>query len=316
VASFGLAAARQAWQRQSRWRRFAILAAGVAALIAAGLGGHTLARFQGWIVDRMTPEELATLLAPHTSVLRPEGEGPFPTALLFSGCDGPQDNMDRWARDLVAAGWAAMIVDSHTPREYLEYEKWRLVCAGQLMTGAERAGDVLVAVAQASELPFVDPDRLALIGMSHGGWSVMEMLSFRSRERLPLNLSSAPDALEERGLAGVRAVVLVYPWCGLANRARHTAWSHEAPVLFILAENDTIAPAFECRLTAQTLAEHGRTVETLTFDGVTHGFDQKHRSELSPLEYDPEATAAAIDRTINFLNEAAVATGSKTADGS
>jgi dienelactone hydrolase len=304
VADLRPAAVRRAWQRQSRWRRAAIVAAGLAALVLTTVGAHTLARFQGWIVDRMAPRELAALLAPHTSVRRPPGEGPFPTALLFSGCDGPQDNMDRWAGALVEAGWAAIIVDSHAPRDYLEYDKWRLVCAGQLLTGAERAGDVLVAIAEATDRPFVDPDRLALVGMSHGGWSVMEMLSFRARDRLPLNLSAMPGGLAQRGLSGVKAVVLVYPWCGLANRARHNAWSHDAPVLFILAENDTIAPAFECRLTARTLSEHGLSVQTITFEDVTHGFDQKHRSELSPLKYDAEATAAALSRTVDFLQTA------------
>lgn len=292
------------WRGASRrWRVLVVLA--VAGVLAVAAGLHTLGRFQGWFVERMAPEELSALLSPRYVVSRPQGEGPFPTALLFHGCDGAKDNMERWSRELVAAGWAAIVVDSHTPRGYLDLATWRLVCAGQLLPGPERAGDVLVALADASRMPFVDAQRIALFGMSHGGWSITELLALGPPERLPVNLTRMPEALEDRGLSGIRAVVLVYPWCGLASRARHTGWRHDAPVLFILARTDVIAPSFECELLAGTLEEAGREVETVVFDGVTHGFDQRERSEYSLLEYDPEATRQAIDRALGFIDAAA-----------
>lgn len=292
------------WGRQPLRRRLAIVAVAVVAVLLGVVGAHTAARLEGWIADRVEPSELATFLRPHTRVEKPAGAGPFPTALLFSGCDGPMDNLDRWASALVEAGWAAILVDSHTPRGYQDYELWRLVCAGQLMPGPERAGDVLVSIAEATTLDFVDADRLALVGFSHGGWSIMELLALDSKGRLPINLSRRPEALEGRGLSGVGAVVLVYPWCGLVNRARHEGWAQEAPVLFILAELDIIAPAFECELAASLLQRQGRDVETIMFDGATHGFDQEHRSAVSPLVFDPEATREAITRGIEFMNEA------------
>ena len=96
---------------------------------------------------------------PFYRVTRPDGPGPFPTALLFSGCDGPKDNLERWARDARRAeGWASIIVDSHGPRGFSDYEVWRLVCAGQLFMGSERAGDVLVAIDDARRMRFVDPE--------------------------------------------------------------------------------------------------------------------------------------------------------------
>ena len=130
---------------------------------------------------------------PYYRVLRPPGEGPFPTALLYSGCDGPQDNLERWAAMLNARGWAAIIVDSHGPRGFSDYEVWRLVCAGQLFMGSERAGDVLVSIDDARRMPFVDPDRMALVGASHGGWAIMDLLALDPPRRLPFNLSALPD---------------------------------------------------------------------------------------------------------------------------
>ena len=152
---------------------------GVAAFAAAlllALGGNSLGRYTGWTVPRLEPAALSAKLSPLYRVTRPDGPGPFPTALLFSGCDGPKDNVERWAAMLKAEGWASIIVDSHGPRGFSDYEVWRLVCAGQLFMGSERAGDVLIAIDDARRMRFVDPDRLVLVGSSHGGWAIMDLL--------------------------------------------------------------------------------------------------------------------------------------------
>jgi dienelactone hydrolase len=292
------------WRRASSWQRVLVVALGAVAVVVMAIGVHTTGRFLGWFVDRMPPAELSALLSGDYVIARPPGEGPFPTALLYHGCDGAKDNMARWSDALVEAGWAAITVDSHSPRGFVEDANWRLVCAGQLLPGPERAGDVLVSLADAAAMDFVDADRLALIGMSHGGWSIMELLSLDPPRSMPVNLSRMPRALRDDGLDGVRAVILVYPWCGLANRARHEGWPNPAPILFILARTDIIAPSFECLLTARTLKAQGHQVETIVFDGVTHGFDQADRSVFSPLRYDAEKTAEALDTAIGFLDAA------------
>lgn len=294
--------------RSSRRRRIVrtvLVAAAVAiAVVVAAVGLNTVAHHRGWVVDRVEPETLSAEIRPFYRIYRPEGDGPFPTALLFSGCDGPHDNMERWARALVADGWAAVVVDSHTPRGYDDFETWRLVCIGQLMTGGERAGDVLVALAEVRAMAFADPDRIALIGMSHGGWSIMDLLALDSAGELPLNLKRMPGTPDDPPLSGVRAIVLAYPWCGPTNRAVDAGWRHPAPVLFILADDDLIAPADECRAVAETLRQSGKSVEEISFDGVTHGFDQQDRAAPSNLRFDRAATAEAIGTALGFLDGA------------
>lgn len=293
------------WRRAPRWQRALLLSALVVAILLGGASLHTYARLEGWLTERLTPDALSAKLSPHYTVDKPDGPGPFPTALLFSGCDGVADNMTRWSDALVAAGWATMIVDSHTPRDLDDYEVWRLVCAGQVMPGAERAGDVMVSMADAMALPFVDANRLAVIGMSHGGWSIMELLALTDRGRLPFNLTAAPPSLAGNPLSGIVAEILVYPWCGLANRGRRYGWTHDAPVVFLLAEDDLIAPAYECQITARTLRDMGRTVTVETFSGVTHGFDQMEHAPFTTLEFDAEATERAIATALGVLNNAA-----------
>lgn len=282
-------------------RRILIVLGLVVLAALAILAGNTLAGYLGWTAKRVSASELSKLLGPHYAVSKPEGEGPFPTALLFSGCDGVRDNMARWADMLRHNGWASIVVDSHTPRDYADNELWRLICTGQVLPGGERAGDVLVSLMDAQEMPFVDPERMALIGMSHGGWSIMDLLSLAATDRRPFNLRGISRERETRALAGVRALILIYPWCGLANRARQTPWTHDAPVLFILATDDIIAPSEECLKVADVLKAEGRDVSIRMFDGVTHGFDQQNRSYFSPLEFDADATHEALRVAADFL---------------
>lgn len=286
--------------RRTRW-----LILGVAAFVLLWLGavaGNSLGRYMGWIVPAAPPAALAETLRPFYRATTPEGEGPFPTALLYSGCDGPGDNLGRWAEMLRGRGWASVIVDSHGPRDYLDSEIWRLICAGQLLMGSERAGDVLVSIYDARRMPFVDPDRLALIGASHGGWAIMELLAFEKLWRLPFNLATLPAGAVEHPLQGVRGAILLYPYCGTANRARRVGWRLPAPVLFLLAENDLIAPAGDCLEVAELLEAQGMPVEARVFPGVTHGFDQVHKAPFSLLAFDAAATDEAMAVAGDFLD--------------
>ena len=74
------------------------------------------------------------------------------------------------------------------------------------------------------------------------------------------------------------------------------------PVLFLLAGRDSIAPADDCLEVAELLAAQGLPVETVVFEGVTHGFDQLERAPMSLLEFDPEATAEALRIAGTFLD--------------
>ncbi len=293
--------------RRLRWLILGV--GGFVALWVLVVAGNSLGRYFGWFVPAAPAEAVAEALRPFYRIATPAGDGPFPTALLYSGCDGPGDNLDRWAAMLTGRGWAAVIVDSHGPRDYLDFELWRLICAGQLMMGSERAGDVLVSIYDARAMPFVDPDRLVLIGASHGGWAIMELLAFEKLWRLPFGLAALPEATVAHPLQGVVGAILVYPYCGAANRARRVGWRFPAPALFLLAGNDVIAPAEDCLAVAEVLEAAGAPVEVRVFPGVTHGFDQEKRAPFSLLEFDAEATAEALAIAGAFLDRVGVARG-------
>ena len=278
------------------------------AVAVAAVGLNMLGRYSGATVRREDPASVAARLAPHLIETRPEGAGPFPTALLFSGCDGVRDNLRTWAEALQARGWASIIVDSHTPRGFSELQVWRLICAGQLFLGSERAGDVAVALALARERAHVDPGRLALMGASHGGWAVLEFLSMADHGQVPPSLAEWPGAAPSGPLAGVRAAVLFYPYCGQLSRAARRGWRSAIPTLFLLVRDDAIAGERDCLDLAAREARRGLPVETVIYPGVTHGFDQQEKAPLSTLRYDAATTQAALARALDFL-DAAVSAG-------
>ena len=286
------------------WRMIGwLVAGGVAAGLVLLVTANTVGRYTGLTVPRMPPETLSSLLRPAYRLTVPdEGEGPFPTALLLSGCDGPRDNLETWAEALAEAGWASLVVDSHGPRGFTEFELWRLVCAGQLLNGAERAGDLAVALADARAMPEVDGSRLALIGASHGGWAILEYLSMADHGQVPLTLTEWPG--NATPLEGVQAALLLYPYCGGLSRASRRGWDSRVPVLFLLAEGDNIASERPCLAVAEREARRGLPVETHIYEGVTHGFDQREKAPLSTLGFFPEATADALARGTAFLNAA------------
>lgn len=284
-------------------RRVVVVLLGCLALALILLGARTVLPGLAWWSGARAPGERAAMLRPGYRVFTPDGPGPFPTALLFSGCDGPKDNLERMAATLNASGWAAVSVDSHGPRGFGDASLWRLVCAGQLLPGPERAGDVAVALADVRRMEFADPERLALIGASHGGWAILDMLALHGRRRLPVGLSAWPDG-SGGTLKGVRAAVLLYPYCGLASEAGRHGWSAGIPMLFVLVEHDTIADEEDCRRIMAEMTAQGRPVEELLLQGVTHGFDQEEKAPLSTLTFDPEAAAAARARIMDFLARA------------
>ena len=104
-----------------------------------------------------------------------------------------------------ADGWASIIVDSHGPRGFSEHEIWRLVCAGQLFMGSERAGDVLIAIDDARRMPLRRPATASCsIGSSHGGWAIMDLLALDPPRRLPTNLAGLPAGAPARPARGRR----------------------------------------------------------------------------------------------------------------
>jgi dienelactone hydrolase len=272
-------------------RRVLPFALGVLALLIVVGGVLAHGWYRGWFATELTPDELDRLLRPGYEVLRPVGDGPFPAVVQLHACAGVADNQRSWARLFQEAGWVSVVVDSLEPRGL----DWESVCSGTSLRGAERAGDVAVALAYARGLSFVDRERIVLAGWSHGGWAIMDLLAMDPPRELPHNLTRMPAS----GLSGLAGLLFVYPYCGFG--ARSEPWPQVVPALFVLAGEDEVAEPDDClELTAQLKAA-GHPVRVVTIDGAAHSFDEPRHADGSSRNYDPEATERAQRLALEFL---------------
>jgi len=178
---------------------------------------------------------LTPILRPHDAIYRPPGEGPFPAVLVLHGCLGVRSKDTRWAESLRDDGYVALVVDSMTGRGLTTLDQRRNVCTGWTLWGGTRAADVLASLAYLRTLPFVDGARLCVIGFSHGAWAALDLLASASWE----------------DVAGLRAVIGFYPYCGVASRSRWLGVQLDVPTLLLLAGSDQFVSAEQCRGVAE-----------------------------------------------------------------
>ncbi len=282
-----------------------LIAWGLAALavLAIALLANMGRQTAGLSLARETPEARLERLAPHWRIVRPEGPDSGGGAIVLSGCDGVRDNMWFWARELARQGRVTLILDSHAPRGLDRLDLWRLVCAGQLLDGGERAGDLAVALHALVGTEGVTGD-VVILGASHGGWTAMEFAARAGTGGELPGLTRWP-APPQRLLGRVPGLVLLYPYCGILNGAEGESWRAAPPTLMILAGEDSIVGTEACLTRARGLRESGASVEAEVIPGADHGFDQRDKALFSTLAFDAGQRDAALGHVRAFLSKLA-----------
>jgi len=108
--------------------------------------------------------ETGTPLMLTGKLTKPEGDGPFPALVCLHGCGGISRRDDHWVERLSNWGYVALQVDSFGPRGRSS------ICTNtQLISHATRAQDAHDAKAFLHALPFINKDKIAVMGWSHGG---------------------------------------------------------------------------------------------------------------------------------------------------
>lgn len=253
----------------------ALAAPSTAALRYTGFGATLASRTNG------APQAIPA------TVLRPEGEGPFPAIVIAHDCSGlgahSSGSPGRWAALLAGEGYVVIMPDSFTPRGFTEG-----VCTAKAATSGgslasvmppARAVDAYAALDYLRTLPYVDSAHIGIMGGSHGGATTLAAMV------------DAANALARQGRApgpGFAAAVALYPGCG----ARFGGWNVErayrdrgpvtryigvyeplAPLLILIGEKDDWTPADQCQTLAQTAQEAGFPVSIKIYPGAYHAFD-------------------------------------------
>jgi dienelactone hydrolase len=203
------------------------------------------------------------------------------TANLYGGA------LPLWVRFLHGQGYATFKLDSFTARGYSE------VCATQAVTAADRARDVLAAAALLAGRPDVKPDRIAVIGWSHGGGTAV----YVARDYMELRPLRAQLAARGGRLA---ASIGLYPICGSPEGNPVIV-----PLLALSGALDDWNPAAPCVAIANMPANRLMTVQV--YPGAYHLFDMpgmRAQYYLGHMEaYDAAANADAHARVPAFLHQ-------------
>jgi dienelactone hydrolase len=281
----------------------------------------------GESVDLMYVEMWDGLYAP-IGLRKPQGEGPFPIVLLASGNGG--EGM-RWVRDavrrrghimdrLVDAGYASAWLRYRTEVE-LGYNN------GGPLVRDRRQGremfnrapleyeDEIAVIEHMKTLSFVDPDRVGLIGMSHGGEMVLKIASeyygvaaaVASEPAAHEFLALTPDATafvndetKMRNIEGMQMaeVEKVRRRIDMEVAASRIA-TIETPILIMGRKHDHLQGIF--RATYELLGEAGKEVEWVSYDHPLHGYVFPERRADGGYEVN-DVQHEAIARVIAFLD--------------
>jgi dienelactone hydrolase len=237
----------------------------------------------------------------------PQQAGRAPLVILVSGCGGlvgmygPKTIMRDYAGAANRAGAYAIVVDSFGSRGMDFETAVSTTCSGLQLRGNARAGDILAAEELARKhWSNVEFSGVILAGWSHGGWTVMELLSADPDARQIGNFRierPAPRALTPD------AVALFYPYCGILNITAFSKWDFKGPLLLLTAGLDDRSPPEKCVSEIEQARGGKDGIEAITYENVTHAFDEPDHTPDSTFRHDPEAAARAHALFQRFVAE-------------
>ncbi|HXJ81991.1 MAG TPA: dienelactone hydrolase family protein [Candidatus Methylomirabilis sp.] len=231
----------------------------------------------------VTEPQAATLTG---DLFTPSGNGPHPAVILLHGCSGVTQNTTTWAMWLQSEGYAALVLDSFTGRGL------RTVCGDpRPLTGQVRASDVFAAAVRLKSLGFIDENRIAAMGFSHGGWTVLSAWRTQARH---------PEAM-------LKALMAFYPAC-----APTLPEGVAPPLLMLLGGQDDWTPAQPCLKLAETASKAGLPVNAILYPDARHAFDAANlRGRVyvdvarggkgATIEYNPKAHDDSQKQVRQFL---------------
>lgn len=262
-------------------------------------------------VDIPAPGGQGTLIA-HLFRPKDSWETPRPAVVMMHGCSGLLAPSGRffglyraWAQTLIESGYVVLVVDSATSRG-----------VGQTCTASpararmwrERPADAYAALAYLQAQPFVQADRVALMGWSQGGGVVLLSISDKSIGR--------PAALK----TDFAAAVSFYPGaCSERSQSKPFtavepgAWTSRAPLLVLFGEADVWTELKPCAAFLEAAKARGNAVDLVTYPNAVHGFDSPNTPRTELPQYreadgripvigtDKAARADAMARVMSFL---------------
>ena len=149
----------------------------------------------------------------------------------------------------------------------------------------KRAQDAYEAKSYLTKLSFVDPNRLVVMGWSHGGASVLEAITKSIADDTPFT-----------------AAVSFYPGC-YKHQTTSPLNQATSPILIMIGEKDDWSPADDCINFMPTEKTNHEAILKI-YPEAYHDFDYEGMDKVYEghrLLYNPVAAQDSIEQVKNFL---------------
>lgn len=225
----------------------------------------------------------------------------LPALVIFHTCGGIKQHLSDWTEQALQEGYAVLVPDG------LRGLKSDCGSPPQI-SNARLVKDALDAVAHLAALPYVDAQRISVLGFSKGAFVATWLAS-----------SSVAKTLRP-GTPSIASAAGVYGFCSLPKtRGRPQGVQilqpdTDRPLLMLLGGKDNETPPASCLEQLPSLKAAGAPVQWHVYPEATHGWDQSenhgftkvaYNGERVTYLYDKAATEDARKRVFEFLAQGA-----------
>jgi len=254
----------------------------------------------------------------------------YPAVVFMHGCGGLLTHSGHilsreqdWAERLSARGYVVLAVDSFTTRG----QQSECAHGGAVTPEVQRPRDAYGALRFLQSRSDVQAQRVALMGWSHGGGTVLFTIGPNSPAHDDVSDAAVAPAASvgasaDAGVgaavatapADFRAAIAFYPgWCN-ARAQQPSSWHTTIPLLILVGASDVWTPAQPCEDFVQTVRANHVPVDIHVYPDAYHDFDFPNLPVRSRFEFanrrtgvvpitgtNPAARADAIERATAYL---------------
>lgn len=217
------------------------------------------------------------------SLSLPESAGPSPAILLLPAIAGLNSYISRTADELAAQGFVCLALDYYAREGGAPdlSDRAKIMAAYSSLSDSRTLGDIRAAVAYLKAQPFVDTDRLAVLGFCIGGtYSILS----------GVNVSAFKCAISFYGSLKYGEITEAKPVSPL-----DVVQKLSCPLLGHYGEADPLIPLEHVLELRNKLQNY--PAEIYTYPGAGHAFHEDFRKEV----YRPAAAQEAWQRTLTYL---------------
>jgi dienelactone hydrolase len=218
---------------------------------------------------------------------KPGNKVPAPAVILLHSGPGLQDFHKAWAEQLTAWGYVSLLIYSKAP------------AGTHVPSSINLSGDVISntygAYEYLSKQPYVDSNRIAIMGWSAGGDRAFSFIAAKPPPGRKIKIA-------------ISAAAIIYPACN------PDGGSYAAPMLILVGDSDGLIPKGHCRLFKQATENKNpqQLIQLKVYPGATHFYDdpnyptyasKQESGNNSAFYYDPQAHQDSLIQVRRFFEK-------------